>query len=70
MRHMVSIDDVVIPVSLTGLKSIALKPESAFPATGFGGRFVLRKRELTSIIIPATKYVNSLNTGGSTERER
>jgi len=70
MRHMVSIDDVVIPVSLTGLKSTALKSESAFPATGFGGRFVLGKWELTSIIVPAAKHVNGLDTGGSAERER
>lgn len=69
MRDMVSVDDVVIPIPLTRLKSGALKSESTFPATRFGRSLVLSKRKLTSIVIPATKQVNGLNTGRNAKRK-
>jgi len=55
VRDVISINDVVIPISLTRLKSGALKSESTFPATGFWGSLVLSKWKLTGIVIPATK---------------
>jgi hypothetical protein len=68
--HMVTVDDVVIPVSLTRYESSALKSESTLPATGFGGSLVFGEWELTSVVVPATEHVDGLNTGGSAERER
>jgi hypothetical protein len=68
--HMVTVDDVVIPVSLTRYESSALESESTLPATGFGGSLVLGEWELTSVVVPATEHVDSLNTGRSAESER
>jgi len=48
----VSIDDVVVPVSLTGLECRALESECTFPGTGLGRSLILRERKLTGIVVP------------------
>jgi hypothetical protein len=68
--HMVAVDDVVVPVSLTRYKGGALKSECTFPATGFGRSLVLGEGKLTSVVVPATEHVDGLDTGRSAERER
>jgi len=70
MRNMVTIDDIVVPVSLTLLQSSALKSERAFPGTGLGrfGRF-LRKRKLTVVVVPRTKQVDGLDVRRRVDRK-
>ena len=36
MRNMISINDIVVPVSLARLKSRPLETKGPFPSTGFG----------------------------------
>jgi hypothetical protein len=54
MGYVVSIDDVVVPVSLTSLESSALESECALPCTTLGGGLVLvlGKRKLSRVVIP------------------
>jgi hypothetical protein len=67
MRDMVSIDDVVVPVSLTGLEHGALETEGTLPGTGFGS--ILGERELAVVVVPRTEEVDGLDISGSAERE-
>jgi len=50
--NVVSIDDVVIPVSLSRLECGALESECTLPRTGLGGSLVLSKRKLTGVVVP------------------
>lgn len=52
MGDVVPVDDVVVPVSLTGLERRALESECALPGTGLGGSLILRERELPGIVVP------------------
>lgn len=66
---MVAVNDVVVPVALTGLE-IALESESALPRARLGGRLVLGKGDLTDVVVPGTEKVDGLDTGRNAERER
>lgn len=48
----VTINDIVIPVTLTSLEGGALESEGTLPRARLGGGLVLGKRKLTSIVIP------------------
>jgi len=47
----VSIDDVVVPISLAWLHHRRLEAERAFPGAGFAG-FVARERKLAAVVVP------------------
>jgi hypothetical protein len=65
----VSIDDVVVPVSLASLKGGALESECALPGTGLCGRLILSKWELSRVVIPRTEKMYGLDSGGGPETE-
>jgi hypothetical protein len=67
---MVTIDDVVVPVSLASLKSRVLESKGALPGAGLGGGLVLGERELTDVTVPRAEKVDSLDARGDAERER
>jgi len=48
----VSVDDVVVPVSLTSLESSTLELEGALPGAGLGGSLILSKGKLSRVVIP------------------
>lgn len=68
--NVVSIDDVVVPVSLSWLKCGSLESECTFPAAGLGGSLVLGKRKLAGVVVPRAKKMDGLDTGGCAQRER
>jgi hypothetical protein len=70
MGNMVSIDDVVIPVSLARLKSRPLESERSFPTTGFRRCLVLGEGKLAGVIVPRTEKMNGLDPGGCAQSER
>jgi len=70
MGYVVAIDDVVVPVSLSGLECGALEPEFAFPRTRLGGSLILREGKLASVVVPGTEEVDGLDAGGGSQRER
>jgi len=49
---MVPINDVVVPVSLTGLESSALESECSLPCASLGGGLVVGKGKLASVVVP------------------
>lgn len=51
VRDVVTIDDVVVPVSLAGLEGGAGEAEGALPGT-LGRALVLGERELTDVVVP------------------
>jgi len=67
VRDVVSIDDVVVPVSLTGLQHGALETEGTLPGTGLGS--IPGERELAVVVVPRTEKVDSLDIRRSAERE-
>lgn len=67
--NVVTIDDIVIPVTLAGLEGGTLESEGTLPGTRLGGGLVLGKRKLTSIVIPGAEEVGGLNTGGCAQRK-
>jgi isopropylmalate/homocitrate/citramalate synthase len=67
MRHVVSIDNVVVPVSLTGLEHGALETEGTLPGAGLGN--IPGERELAIVVVPGTEKVDSLDISRSAERE-
>jgi hypothetical protein len=67
---MVTIDDVVVPVSLASLKSRVLESKGALPGAGLGGGLVLGERELTDVTVPRTEKMDSLDARRDAERER
>jgi hypothetical protein len=69
MRDVVPIDDVVVPVSLARLESIALEAKGAFPRAGFLGRRVMRKGKLSGVVVPGSDQMYSLDTRRSAEIE-
>lgn len=69
MGDVVAIDDVVVPVSLTGLEGRVLEAEGALPRSGLGGSLVLGERKLAVIAVPGAEKMNGLDTGGDAERE-
>jgi hypothetical protein len=48
----VSINDVVVPVSLSRLESGTLESECSLPRTRLGGSLILGKGKLTSVVVP------------------
>jgi len=60
---MVAIDNVVVPVSLTGRKSGTLELEGTLPATGLGRPLVLGERKLAGVVVPRTEKMDGLDTG-------
>lgn len=42
----------VVPVSLTSLESSALESEGSLPRASLGGRLVVSKRKLASVVVP------------------
>jgi hypothetical protein len=50
--NVVTINDIVIPVTLTSLEGGTLESEGTLPGTRLGGGLVLGERKLTSIVIP------------------
>lgn len=69
MGDVVSVNDVVIPVSLSRLECSALKSECSLPRTGFRGSLVLGKRKLARVVVPRAEEVNGLDAGGSAQIE-
>jgi len=67
---MITIDDVVIPVSLASLESRVLEAERSFPGTRLGRRLVLGEWELTNVIVPRAEKVHSLDARRDAKRER
>lgn len=67
---MVTVDDVVIPVSLAGLKGRVLEAECSLPGTRLGRRLVLGERELTNVVVPRAEKMYGLNARGDAKRER
>lgn len=65
MGDVVAVDDVVVPVALALLESLALEAESALPATGLTG--VLGERELAVVVVPGAEEVDGLAVRGSAE---
>jgi hypothetical protein len=68
--NMVTIDDIVVPVSLASLKSWVLESKGALPGARLGGGLVLGERELTDVTVPRAEKMDSLNARGDAERER
>lgn len=66
---MVTINDVVVPISLTGLESGALEAKGAFPRTRLGGCLILGQWELTGVVIPGAKEMNGLDARRRSQRE-
>lgn len=66
----VTVDDVVVPVSLTGLEATGLEAEGSLPRARLGGRLVLGKRELTDVTVPRAEKVNGLDARRDAEGER
>lgn len=69
MRDMVTVDDVVVPIPLTGLESRVLESKGALPGAGLGRRLVLGERQLADIVVPGAEQMNGLDTGRDAERE-
>jgi hypothetical protein len=69
VHDMVAIDNIIVPVSLARLDG-SLEAESSLPAAGLGWCLVLGEGELTAIVVPRAKKVDSLDAGGDAKRER
>lgn len=67
VADVVTVNDVVVPVSLTLLESGALELELTDPAAGLLG--VLGKRKLALIAVPGTEKMDGLAARGGAERE-
>jgi len=59
----VAVDDVVVPVSLSGLKSRALESERAFPTARFGRGLVLGEGKLSGVVVPRAEKMDGLDSG-------
>jgi hypothetical protein len=70
VRDMVTVDDVVVPIPLTGLESRVLESKGALPGAGLGGGLVLGERELTDVTVPRAEKMDSLDARRDAERER
>jgi hypothetical protein len=68
VRHVVAVDDVVVPVALAGLE-VALEAECALPRTGLGGSLILGERELTDVVVPRAKQMDGLDARRDAKRE-
>lgn len=67
MGDVVSVDDVVVPVSLSLLESSTLEFEGTSPGTGLLG--VFGEGKLALISVPGAEQMHGLAAGGSAERE-
>ena len=67
VRSMVSINDVVVPIALAGLKGRVLELEGALPGTRLGRGLVLGERELADVVVPGAEEMNCLDGGGNAE---
>jgi hypothetical protein len=63
VRDVIAVDDVVVPVALAGLESGAGEAEGTLPRARLGGRLVLGKGELASVVVPRTEKVDRLDAG-------
>jgi len=70
VRHMVAVNDVVVPVSLAGFESRSLESECTLPRTGLGGSLVLGERKLPGVVVPGTEKMNGLAAGGGAQSKR
>jgi hypothetical protein len=70
MGYVVTVDNVVIPVSLARLEGRALEAERPFPGTRFRRRLVFRKRKLTGVVVPRAEKMDGLDAGGCAQSER
>jgi len=59
--NVVTIDDVVVPVSLASLESGILESKGTLPGAGLGGRLVLGERELTDVVVPRAEKMHGLD---------
>lgn len=66
----VTVDDVVVPVSLASLEGGGLEAEGTLPGAGLGGGLVLGERELAGVVVPRAEKVDGLDTGRNAKRER
>jgi hypothetical protein len=48
----VTIDDVVVPVSLSSLEGGTLESECSLPRTRLGGSLIFSKGKLTGVVVP------------------
>jgi len=64
---MVAINDIVVPISLTGLEGGSLEFECSLPGTGLGGSLVLGKRKLAGVVVPRPEKMDGLAAGRSAE---
>jgi hypothetical protein len=67
MRDVVAVDDVVVPIPLALLQSVALKLEASHPSTALLG--VLGERELSCIVVPGAEQMHRLAAAGCAKRE-
>lgn len=67
MGDMVAINDIVVPISLTGLEGGSLEFECSLPGTGLGGSLVLGKRKLAGVVVPRPEKMDGLAAGRSAE---
>jgi hypothetical protein len=63
----VTINDIIVPISLPKVEGSSLEAESSLPGTRFGS--VIGERELAAVVVPRTEQVDGLDVGGSAERE-
>lgn len=66
----VTVDDVVVPVSLASLEGGGLEAEGTLPGAGLGGRLVLGEGKLTGVVVPRAEKVDGLDTRRNAKRER
>jgi len=64
---MVAVNDIVVPISLTGLEGGSLEFECSLPGTGLGRSLVLGKRKLAGVVVPRPEKMDGLAAGGSAE---
>jgi hypothetical protein len=67
MGDVVSVHDVVVPVSLTLLHGATLEAEGTVPWSGLGGN--LGKRKLSLVVVPGAEQMNGLAASGGAESE-
>jgi hypothetical protein len=67
---MVTVDDVVVPISLASLEGRVLEAEGSLPRSRLGRRLVLGEGELANVAVPGAQEMDGLYTGRDPEGER
>jgi len=65
----VAVDDVVVPGALAS-RAVAGVAEGTLPRARLGGRLVLGKGDLASVVVPRAEEVDGLDAGRDAKRER